>query len=700
MKNLIKRFIAIVLILTFILSASMISSFAATAEETAYKAALTKAGFPTLYLDKLWQIHQKHPNWTFVAVNTGLDWDTAVAAESKLGTNVVWLSNTSIDKSATRLYRSQSEGDYTSSGIWDFSYYGRDYGTGGKWISCTPMCVAFYMNPYSFIGNDVTILQFESLEWPENFTLAEAEAAVEAALTGTFMSKTRNSYNVNYVTDEGYIQYKNADGTTTVTDQTYAHVIAQAAYDANLNPSYLASKICGESGSGTSGCVTGTHSTYPGYYNYLNIGASDSSEGKAVTNGLKYAQSQGWDTPMKAISDGAKFVAEKYVARGQNTMYFQKFNVTSYNTYGHQYCTAVNGVVNITLRSYKSYVAADTLDSKKTFYIPVFNNMPDATATSVTFDGFSTSGVTTDSVKLRESPGVDYTKIAQVEKGASLTVYGGYREPKVSDLTTSTSAVTYRMYCPLWVLVSTGGNKGYIKEDYVTTQKSISLSVGSTYKLTCTLSSKSTETPRYMTLDTRVATISSSGVVTAVKAGTTKAVVYTANGCFDVVTVVVSATNTNGVPTTATSSTYSVNNSASYISKVPAGTTASTLLAGLNERAYMTITKNDTALGDSDVVSTGSVVSIKDGSTVVKSYTVIVTGDVGENNGRGDGSIDVADIVEIRKQIIAELNNSSYLTGYNLKAADTNGDGSVDIEDLLLVRDHILGKSKITPRAY
>ena len=104
-----KRILAVLLICTLVLSCSFIHSFAATAEETAYKNALRTKGFPELYLEKLWQMHQKYPNWNFEPYQTGLDWDTAVAKESAAGKNLVYIQPDS-SYCATRLYRSQSVG--------------------------------------------------------------------------------------------------------------------------------------------------------------------------------------------------------------------------------------------------------------------------------------------------------------------------------------------------------------------------------------------------------------------------------------------------------------------------------------------------------------------------------------------------------------------------------------------------------------
>ena len=195
-----KRFLAVLLICTFILSCSFIQAFAATAEETAYKNELKAAGFPELYLEKLWQMHQKYPNWKFKAYDTGLDWDTAVAKQSVGEKNLVYIQPDS-SYCATRLYRSQSVGAYTSKAGFDYDYVVRDGSDANQkgWVDATPMAVAYYMNPYTFIGNEITILQYESLEWNFGDSITEAEAVVETMLTKTFMSKTANDYNANYV---------------------------------------------------------------------------------------------------------------------------------------------------------------------------------------------------------------------------------------------------------------------------------------------------------------------------------------------------------------------------------------------------------------------------------------------------------------------------------------------------------------------
>ena len=45
--------------------------------------------FPESYRDSLRALNRKHPNWTFEAVNTGLDWNTVIKNELVLCRNLV-----------------------------------------------------------------------------------------------------------------------------------------------------------------------------------------------------------------------------------------------------------------------------------------------------------------------------------------------------------------------------------------------------------------------------------------------------------------------------------------------------------------------------------------------------------------------------------------------------------------------------------
>ena len=88
-----------------------------------------------------------------------------------------------------------------------------------------------------------------------------------------------------------------------------------------------------------------------------------------------------WNTMTKAIVGGAKFIGDKYITKGQQTIYFKKFNVVSdyWDIYSHQYQTNIKASSSEGNKIYKSYNELNMLDSHFVFSIPIFNNMPEVT---------------------------------------------------------------------------------------------------------------------------------------------------------------------------------------------------------------------------------------------------------------------------------------------------------------------------------
>jgi beta-N-acetylglucosaminidase len=105
-----------------------------------------------------------------------------------------------------------------------------------------------------------------------------------------------------------------------------------------------------ETGNGTSGLANGD--TYKGtkVYNMYGVGAADGCS-SPYKCGLKHAYDQGWTTPEKAIIGGAKFIANSYINRGQDTLYKIKWNPEAIETNGqasHQYATDIGWAVKQT----------------------------------------------------------------------------------------------------------------------------------------------------------------------------------------------------------------------------------------------------------------------------------------------------------------------------------------------------------------
>ncbi|MBE6124933.1 MAG: hypothetical protein E7186_01265 [Erysipelotrichaceae bacterium] len=119
------------------------------------------------------------------------------------------------------------------------------------------------------------------------------------------------------------------------------------------------------------------------------------------------------------------------------------------------------------------------------------------------------------------------------------------------------------------------------------------------------------------------------------------------------------------------------------------GTTAgviSNLASSMENGTQVTIrnASGETVEGNS-LIATGYTVEIRNGDNV-EDYTVIIKGDV-----NGDGKIDAADLLEVKKDIL----NLSELEGPYLKAALPQGEEEVSILSYIMIKRHLLGTEEI-----
>ena len=136
-----------------------------------------------------------------------------------------------------------------------------------------------------------------------------------------------------------------------------------------------------------------------------------------------------------------------------------------------------------------------------------------------------------------------------------------------------------------------------------------------------------------------------------------------------------------------TSTVYAVQGQT--IRKIPAGTDASALLAGLVGGQYCRVMKGTEQVTSTTVVGTGMTVQLLSGGNVKMTYTLVVTGDT-----NGDGQTSITDMIAIK----AHLLGKTELSGASVQAADTNGDGKITITDFIQIKAKLLGKSTITPQ--
>ena len=294
-----------------------------------------------------------HPNWTFKILYTGIDWNTVISNEyvghGKSPRNLVPGNNSNY------------------AGDWVCSICGNKAYDNGGWVCASESAIKYMMDPRNSI-NETDIFQFQELTYDgydENTVLKMVE--------GTFLNKEK-----------------------------YIKAIKEVAEETNVSPYYLVARILQEQGKNGTVLTKGKgyEGQYEGYYNVFNIGATGGTKSKVILNGLAKAEKEGWTSLVKAIKGGAKFIAKDYIARGQNTLYFQKFDVESSDNslYYHQYMQNILAAQKEGETLKKTYNDVDSLDGKYTFIIPVYNNMPSAVSKRPSIT--STSNVSTDIVRV------------------------------------------------------------------------------------------------------------------------------------------------------------------------------------------------------------------------------------------------------------------------------------------------------------
>lgn len=414
-----------------------------------YEDSLLRQGFPKSYVEDLVELHKKYPEWEFVPMVTGLDWQKSINGERNPHKKQL-IENTV--KSSFKCSCSSCKGKVQES---------------PNWVSASEEAVKYYMDPRNFL-NEQDIFQFESTAYDSSHT----KAGVEAILKNTWMSDSSITY-LNALGDKK--TYKE-DGKAV----KYSDVILKSAKDSGLSAYYIASKIVQEVGSSSSsnaGGASGKNAPYNGIYNYYNIGAytgvrdglewangfmkaakstamyksADTSSSKVVTvpsnTELYYISSSGdfyrvsavvsgttykgyikksnvsaytsygrpWTNPYKTIYYGAQYIYDSF-SETQYTGYLQKFNVNpkSETLYGHEYMANVRAAAAEAKKTYNAYVAMGLLDNKKVFSIPVFKNMPGADMTKEDYFKDSKPTVTVPEYT-QTSVTLDWTSIENAE---------------------------------------------------------------------------------------------------------------------------------------------------------------------------------------------------------------------------------------------------------------------------------------------
>lgn len=186
--------------------------------------------------------------------------------------------------------------------------------SGNKWINANKNDVSYYMNPSNFNNNNGKYM-FMNLNYNSSIPLS----IINECVSGRGILSGRGQAFMN-----GAKKY-------------------------NVNPIYLAVHARLETGNGTSKLSKGVRVTSVDgkavaprvVYNMYGIGAYDKNP---VKYGAEYAYKQGWFTPEKAITEGARWVGANYINNSkyrQNTLYEMRWNMTSSGVGWHQYATDI-----------------------------------------------------------------------------------------------------------------------------------------------------------------------------------------------------------------------------------------------------------------------------------------------------------------------------------------------------------------------
>ena len=135
-----------------------------------FEAYLAQQGFPESYKAGLRTLHAQHPTWIFNAVQTGLDWNTAVASELQGTSSLVETGSKSSWKSTEA-----GKFDWTTS-----TWPGFD---GATWVGASQEIVAYFMDPRNFL-DDSYVFQFAVHDYDAQLQTIDA---LRSMLQGTFL---------------------------------------------------------------------------------------------------------------------------------------------------------------------------------------------------------------------------------------------------------------------------------------------------------------------------------------------------------------------------------------------------------------------------------------------------------------------------------------------------------------------------------
>ena len=554
------------------------------------------AGFPETYWNKLAVLKSAHPNWSFKKIDTGLKFSDAV-------TNQTYGSRALLRRSMSSNYAYLSL-DSDSFDYVNDRYIAYDDTTGSDpWYKANYDTIAYYMDPRNFLS-DMYIFQFETLSYDSTVSDDNLKKSISSIFGNDYLSKFTDNF-------------------------------VNAGKTSKVNPIYLASLSKEEVSNGpTAG--TAISGAYNKMFNFYNIGATGGSN--PVYRGLDFAANtdaktlRPWDTEEKAITGGAIWIFDNYVAPGQDTSYFKKYDVVynylksigrtpTHNNYSHQYMQNISAPSSEAVTTYRSYYNNNMLGLSYTFYIPVYSDMPTSTA---------------------------------------LPTKSGWPNNHLKSISLNGTNII-------------GFNSEVTTYNYNLDINNPKITIGAVAK-------------------NSTAKIEGTGTF-EIKENTTKTIKVTAqNGDVRNYVINIKLTGTkleDPVDVKTTLNNAGIKNNDKYLSGIAVGTNISIIkekILNANKNATVTLKNSSSKDKNSGTIATGDKVTVTVGNET-KTYEIVIYGDV-----NGDGKIDNIDFIRTKKYLL----NSITLSGPYKEATDASKDGKIDNVDFIRLKKYLLGdKTKI-----
>ena len=437
------------LILCLLITAAVFSMPFDAAAKT-YKEQLIEAGFPESYTNALVTLHSKYPNWCFEPFITGIDWQTAVDGErSYHSKQIVQMSSSKGDAYYCQCekckpggkYRIQEGSTWVSASEQAVKYYMDPR----NWLS-EKYIFQFESTSYFSSQTKSGVESIISSTWMNNaditykttegksatyknsggntvkYSSAIIEAAKKSGMSAYYLASkivqevgaktattggscgTRkpflgmyNYFNIGAYSGamdglewaSGFLRTNKETPLYNYDSETKAFVPAKDENGNDIvlkNAQYMS-------------YISKSGNYYKGMLYETDTFKTDGTVGYVLADDLRttyFNNGRPWTNPYLAIYHGAVYIANGF-SKYQNTGYLQKFNVNkeSNSLYNHEYMANADGAASEAAINYKAYSNSNNLSSAKTFYIPVFKNMPSAKCTVSAASSSSTTSTTT-----------------------------------------------------------------------------------------------------------------------------------------------------------------------------------------------------------------------------------------------------------------------------------------------------------------